>query len=79
MVEELMIRINKAFSLMIKAKQQPVLKLNSFEYNNIQQSCLQAVSISPTYRLLFEPFRARFVRYARKWQGLPQPSCVTNG
>lgn len=38
MVEELMIRINEAFSLMIKAKQQPVLKLNSFEYNNIQQS-----------------------------------------
>lgn len=38
MVEELMIHINKAFSFMIRAKQQPVLKLNSFEYGNILQS-----------------------------------------
>ena len=38
MVEELMTHINEAFSLMIKAKQQPVIKLSPFEYNNILQS-----------------------------------------
>lgn len=38
MVEELMTHANEAFSLIIKAKQQPLLKLNSVEYGNIQQS-----------------------------------------
>ena len=33
-----MTHINEAFSLMIKAKQQPIIKLSPFEYNNIQQS-----------------------------------------
>ena len=38
MVEELMTHVNEAFSLIIKAKQQPLLKLNPIEYGNIQQS-----------------------------------------
>lgn len=38
MVEELMTHINEVFSLIIKARQQPVIKLNPFEYGNIQQS-----------------------------------------
>ena len=38
MVEELMTHINEAFSLMIKAKQQPSIKLDPVEYANILQS-----------------------------------------
>ena len=38
MVEELMTHVNEAFSLIIRAKQQPVIKLNPVEYSNIQQS-----------------------------------------
>ena len=38
MVEELMTHVNEAFSLLIKTKQQPLLKLNPIEYGNIQQS-----------------------------------------
>lgn len=38
MVENLMTRVNEAISLTIKAKQQPILKLNPFEYANILQS-----------------------------------------
>ena len=38
MVEELMTHVNEAFSLIIKAKQHPLLKLNPIEYGNIQQS-----------------------------------------
>ena len=38
MVENLMSFVNDAISFFIKAKQQPVLKLDSFEYGNILQS-----------------------------------------
>ena len=38
MVENLMSFVNEAISFFIKAKQQPVLKLDSFEYGNILQS-----------------------------------------
>lgn len=38
MVEDLMIHINEAISLLIKAKQQPILKLDSFAYGTILQS-----------------------------------------
>lgn len=38
MVDELMTHVNEAFSLIIKAKQQPIIKLNPFEFGNIQQS-----------------------------------------
>ena len=38
MVEDLMTHINEAISLIIKAKQQPILKLDALEYGNILQS-----------------------------------------
>ena len=38
MVEDLMAVVNEAISLTLKAKQQPVLKLNTAEYGNILQS-----------------------------------------
>lgn len=38
MVEDLMTHINEAISLIIKAKQQPILKLDAIEYGNILQS-----------------------------------------